>query len=171
MKNTPIAPPRRRSPNSSVKRDTAAGTSAASPLATKKRAAAICSKLCAHPDAAVQALQIRMPAAITRVRLNRSAMEPSSTAITPKLSTHTAPVRNPYWALFSARSRVISGAKPSSILRSMCASTCVASRASSTVRGWFFQPIDVSFFRCVASGAQAARRSGSPRSPARRLGA
>lgn len=69
MKNTPRADPRRWRENSSASRDIAAGTRAASPLATKKRARAISSKLRAWPEAQVHRLQTKTPADMMRVRL------------------------------------------------------------------------------------------------------
>ncbi len=57
------------SENSSINSAVAAGTSAASPVATRKRAATICSKFWTKPEATVQTLQTSMPAPITRGRL------------------------------------------------------------------------------------------------------
>ena len=109
----------------------------------------------AAPEAAVHTLQIRMPAAITRVRLKRSARLPRNTAMKPKLSTHTAPARKPYCALLIARSWVICGEKPSSMLRSIWAITWITSSAISIACGLCFQRIVVSC-RC---GCDCSRRS------------
>ena len=62
--------------NRSASSETAAGTSAASPMPTHMRAAKSPPKVVANPEAIVAALQRKMPAAINRSRWTRSARAP-----------------------------------------------------------------------------------------------
>ncbi|MGT2494235.1 hypothetical protein ACU4GD_36575 [Cupriavidus basilensis] len=63
------------------------------------------------------------------------------TAIPPKLSTHTAPARKPYWALLRPMSAMICGENASSMLRSICASKWITIKPANTALGLRFQNI------------------------------
>ena len=118
MKNTPLTVLRWRASKISANSAVAAGTSAASPVATKNRATVMCRKLSASPEAAVHTLQTKTPAAMMRGRPKRSASEPMNTAMTPKLKTQTTPERNPNWVSLRPSSAVIWGANATMRLRS-----------------------------------------------------